>query len=164
MVSQLLVGRAQAAVGDEIFDRRAPGEAALSKRLCSVLFVQVESLKRLSPGCGARWIDLLHAGERRRPGKAPSVDVKHRCDRHVHVVAAKAPLHPRNAEKRWNDASRSGGQCQSSNKGFRSADIFMKRSTPGGRNDACLAQPPSPSPLYLILPLLLAFKDIWKRL
>jgi hypothetical protein len=50
---------------------------------------------------------------------------------------------------RWNDPSRSGGQCQSSNKGFRSVDVFMKRSTPGGRNDACLAQLSSPSSLYL---------------
>ena len=45
-------------------------------------------------------IDLLDAGERRRPGKAPSMDMKHRRDRHVHIVAAKAPLHSRYAEKR----------------------------------------------------------------
>ena len=60
------------------------------------LLDQLQQLRRLV----AARIDLLYAGERRRPGKTPSVDVKHRCDRHVDVVAAKAPLHPSNAEKR----------------------------------------------------------------
>ena len=57
---------------------------------------QLEQHRRLV----AARIDLFDASERRRPRKAPGVDVKHRCNRHVHVVAAKAPLHPRNAEKR----------------------------------------------------------------
>ena len=60
------------------------------------LLDQLEQHRRLV----AARIDLLDAGERRRPGKAPGVDVKHRRDRHVHVVAAKPPLHSRDAEKR----------------------------------------------------------------
>jgi hypothetical protein len=47
----------------------------------------------------ASGIDLLDAGERRGPGEAPGVDVKHRCDRHVDVVARKTSLHAGHAEQ-----------------------------------------------------------------
>ena len=36
-------------------------------------------------------IDLLEPGQRRRIGKAPGVDMEHRRDRHVDVVAMKRP-------------------------------------------------------------------------
>ena len=43
-------------------------------------------------GIVAAGIDLLHSGERRRPGKPPGVHMEHRGDRHVDVVAREAAL------------------------------------------------------------------------
>ena len=48
----------------------------------------------------ASGIDLLDAGERRRPGETPGMDMKHRRDRHVDIVSREAALRPRQAEQR----------------------------------------------------------------
>ena len=56
---------------------------------------QLDQHRRLvAPG-----IDLLDTCERRRPGEPPGVDVKHRRDRHVDVVARKAALRARHAKQ-----------------------------------------------------------------
>ena len=47
----------------------------------------------------AAGIDLLDAGERRRPREAPGVNVEHRSDRHIDVVAIEAPVLRRESEQ-----------------------------------------------------------------
>src|ERR1700727_897517 len=43
-------------------------------------------------------VDLLDACKRRRPWESPRMDVEHRRDRHIDVVAVEAALLRRNAE------------------------------------------------------------------
>ena len=47
----------------------------------------------------AAGIDLLDAGERRRPGEAPGVNVEHWSDRHIDVVAIEASVLRRESEQ-----------------------------------------------------------------
>ena len=53
-----------------------------------VLYQLQQDFRRIAAG-----VDLLHARRSHRKRTAPTVDVKQRCHRHVHIVPMKPPLH-----------------------------------------------------------------------